>query len=283
MSKYLVIGDSILDHYLYGTVSRMSPEDPLVPVLDIDSEEYRLGGCLNVAANLRSLSSQQVFVTSIISNRCKKLLDSREIGHALSYHLPEVEGIKKTRIINLKDGKQIVRLDNIQRFGEEFLEEYRFLLKCIDFNDFDCILVSDYNKGVVDDFLIRKLSSYGKPVFVDTKNPNVRQWDQVSHRILKMNDKEWAKIILPPRYNVIVTTGEDGAMLCKPKMSGFDTTTYPLAEKVTDGDVTGAGDVFLAGLATEYMRAKNLDRAITFANAAAAKSVKLKGTVEVYL
>lgn len=283
--KYLVIGDSILDHYLYGRCNRMSPEDSTIPILDIDSEEYRLGGCLNVSVNLKSLSGEDVFVTSIISNKCKKLLDSRKINHQYSYHLVEVEGIKKTRIININDGKQVVRLDNIQKFNKEFIEEYQFLLKCIDFDDFDCIVVSDYQKGIVDDFVVRKLETFEKPVFVDTKNPNLAIWNNVSNCIIKINSNEFDAKHCWPTRPLIITKSEKGCTLEIPIKTRQDKVVirdFPTIA-ITDGDVTGAGDVFLAGLASEYMRTKDLPKAIEYANKAATRSVQQKGTVEVYL
>ena len=169
----LVVGDAIIDQYLYGLVDRMSPEDSTVPVLDIYEEEYRLGGCLNVAANLRSLSRGQIYVSSIISDRCAKLLSAREIHHGYSYHLTNLDGIKKTRVFDQNSNKQLVRLDNIKRFSDDMIEEFNLLLKCIDFDEFDCIVVSDYQKGVVSDYLVRKLKNYKRSVFVDTKYPDL--------------------------------------------------------------------------------------------------------------
>jgi len=281
-NKYLVIGDAILDHYIYGQVNRMSPEDPQTPVLDISGEEYRLGGCLNVSANLKSLSGEKVYVASIISNRCKKMLDVRSINHQYSYHLTEVDGIKKTRAINTLTQKQIVRLDNLQQFDNELIEEFLLLVKCIDFDEFDCIVVSDYKKGIITDFISRKLKPFKKPVFVDTKNPNLSMWDLVDQCFIKMNDKEWTKTDKKTYHNVIVTEGEKGAKHILPPPTRRPTIFHPIEKPITNGDVTGAGDVFLAGLVTKYMKSKDLKKSIEYANWAARKSVQQKGTVEVY-
>lgn len=280
--KILVIGDAILDHYVYGRVNRMSPEDPTVPVLDIQSEEYRLGGCLNVAANLKSLSKEDIHVTSIISDRCKKLLDPRGIIHSYCYHLLSLDGIKKTRVIDVATQKQIVRLDNVEKFEEDFLEEYKFLVNCIEFNEFDCVVVSDYRKGIVNGFVARKLGTFKGTVFVDTKNPNLPMWNSVPNCFIKMNDSEWDKAVQQSHHPVIVTLGKRGAEL-RNTQDWHETVQFMVTIKEEKVDVTGAGDCFLAGLVSNYLETKDISKAIIFANMVAGKSVLQQGTVEVYL
>jgi len=277
--KYLVIGDAILDHYVFGTISRRSPENPVVPVLDIESEESRLGGCMNVAANLKSLSKDIVHVSSIMSTLCNKMLEAREIKCVYSCNLENLEGIKKTRIFNLKTGDQIVRLDNIKRFDDDLIEEYQFLLNYANFKDYDCIVVSDYKKGTINEKVIQKLINFDGPVFVDTKNSDISIWNKVENCIIKMNWDEWKKTEGTTKHEVVITDGDYGAFL---RRSNGKQLHYP-AEKVECLDVTGAGDVFIAGLVVEYMRSFLLGRAVQFANTVAAKSVTMFGTVEIYL
>jgi bifunctional ADP-heptose synthase (sugar kinase/adenylyltransferase) len=207
------------------------------------------------------------------------MLTSRGINHAYSYHLPVLDGIKKTRVIDLLSGLQIVRLDNVRQFDEHFLEEYRFLAKCIDFNEFDCLVVSDYRKGIIDNFMVRKIQSFEKPVFVDTKNPDLRIWDKIKNCIIKINQKEFDEYTFwTTNCKVVKTEGKSGAIL-------FDEhgTSKFSTEAVVGGDVTGAGDVFLAGLTIQYMKSQDIGEAINFANKAASESVKHMGTWEVYL
>lgn len=284
--KILVIGDAILDHYLYGHVNRMSPEDVSVPILDILKEEYRLGGCLNTAANIKSLSSEnEVFVSSIIHPMCSEMLKKRGINYSLCVY--SEDGMKKIRVINTQSGKQIIRIDNKKIFDFGMLETYNQRIEKINFDDFDYIVVSDYVKGVVGVSLILKLEEFKGVIFVDTKDPffpmkwssNLCEQDRL---VFKVNYGEWsaAKWVKDQRYTVVVTDGERGAYLWNGRdfISTWPTTT------VKNAEVTGAGDVFLAGLVVGYIKGEQkLHNGIKFAIKVATESVRYKGTTEVSL
>lgn len=280
--KILVVGDAILDHYIHGSVNRQSPEDRTIPVVDIDREEHRLGGCLNVAANIRSISpGTDVFLSSVFSRFTGKILEKKGILSDASCVMdersagvlkPSPRELVKTRVVDA-NGKHIVRIDNKLRYDNADIELFKSTFPG-DLDSYDAIVVSDYNKGLVNGFTLQKLKGYKGEVFVDTKQKDLSPWKNF---IVKINQKEYREAEnWHDLKRLIVTMGEDGAFLSDPGM-------WFHGEKIESPDVIGAGDVFLAGLVVSYMENKDLHKAINFANMVAAKSVKQKGTTEVSL
>ena len=153
--KILVIGDAILDHYIYGTSNRMSPEDKTIPVYDAGHEEVRLGGCLNVAANIKSITAKEndveVYLLSVFSEFTGEMLRQREIITDISciseWHKegrlsPSHAELIKTRLIDQKTQKQFVRIDNRLRYKSQDIEVFESTLASIT-DTFDAIVVSD--------------------------------------------------------------------------------------------------------------------------------------------
>jgi rfaE bifunctional protein kinase chain/domain len=285
--KILVIGDNIIDRYIYGLVHRQSPENASIPVVDFVAEEYRLGGAGNVAANVRSLSDRktEVYISSVLSNFTANLFKQKNIFYDAvileSEKEPHKRELVKTRICHSETHDQFIRLDYNLAFSDGDIQ--RYINKCYYYNgkEFDAIIVSDYKKGLVNDFLISKLKTANCPIFVDTKNPDLSIWDQIHGKcILKVNSKEYKKCVARSKIHpLIVTKGNKGAELRSPPTRGI--LYYPTKE-VVNGSVVGAGDVFLAGLAVRYIETGgNLPESIEFANRAAAKSVEKFGTIEV--
>jgi len=301
--RILVIGDAILDRYVYGSINRQSPEDNSIPIIDVEKEEYRLGGAMNVAANIRSISHPKysekgqafnVNLSSVFSNFTGRLLynkniqcdDSCMIEENFAGNLePSSAELIKTRIINKQTGKQIIRIDNRKRYSEANINLYKESFGFID-ESYDAVVVSDYNKGLVNGFTLEKLENFTKPVFVDSKNSNLSFWRYVPNAIIKINEKEYGKASGGEYLErLIVTRGNKGCSL----FNNSDLTnpntiiTHFNTNAIENPDVVGAGDVFLAGLVVSYMRHKDLHFAIEFANMCASISVKQQGTTEVRL
>lgn len=285
--KFLVIGDVIVDKFMFGLVNRKSPEDPKVPVVDFVAEEYRLGGAGNVAANIKSLASRdktEVYISSVMSNFTANLFKEKKIFYDAiileSEKEPHSRELVKTRICHSETHQQFLRLDNNLRFSEGDIQ--RYANKCYYYNgkEFDAVIVSDYNKGLVNSFLISKLKEVTCPIFVDTKNPDLSVWDQLNDCVIKINDKEYKKCTsTSKRHPLIITKGKKGADLRIPPSK--EVQNFPVKE-VQNGEVTGAGDVHLAGLVVFYMENdRKLPEAVDFANRAARKSVEKFGTTEV--
>jgi len=264
--KILVIGDAILDEYVEGLVTRISPEAP-IPILNKTNTYYRLGGCLNVAKNLTSLGSK-VWVISRIGggsagNIIRKLLDESKINIDLLITEDNIPTTVKTRFVS--NQHQLLRVDEEDCTSFEYHKNILNILH----NDldrhlryFDGVIISDYNKGVVFPKLITQLGElnlkYNKVLVADTKKeditlfknytcltPNVSEFK----KLLRLNDNPKTEerinqILFGQRIkNLLVTKSEEGMVLFHPDLN---TTTHLPAEQKNITDVSGCGDTVTA-------------------------------------
>ena len=168
--KILVIGDLMIDHYLWGSSERVSPEAP-VQIVDIDHESFLLGGAGNVVSNLKTLGAE-VGVISILgkcetSNQIKNLLNN--INVSLKYLHIEKDRIasKKSRIISSQ--QQVVRFDR-ESTNEIITNSQNFIINTFKkiIHDYEVILLSDYGKGLLTSKLSQSIittaKKYGKKV-----------------------------------------------------------------------------------------------------------------------
>jgi D-beta-D-heptose 7-phosphate kinase/D-beta-D-heptose 1-phosphate adenosyltransferase len=291
----LVIGDFMIDHYLWGKSDRVSPEAP-VPVVEVVKEEDRLGGAGNVVNNLISLGAN-VIVSTVLGDeneRMLKLLNEKNIDTSGIFIDENRKTIIKSRVIS--SHQQVIRYDKESK--EDILKEYEE--KIINFvkeniSKVDVILLSDYAKGVLTESLTQNIinlaNENSKKLIIDPKNnfykyqnaymikPNKKELSVATG--IEINSKEdllkagWAlKEELNLEY-LLVTLSEDGMALFGEEFIQIPT----LAKEVFD--VTGAGDTVLASLG--YFLAKNddLSDAMHFANAAAAVVVGKVGSAVV--
>ena len=287
MPKVLVIGDLMIDHYLWGSANRISPEAP-VQVVDIDNESTVLGGAGNVVNNLRALGCNVGVISAIgkdeAGSELKEMLNSIETK---SYLIEQSnrKTSKKSRII--ASHSQVVRYDKESKedITEEschaIFEEFKFIV-----DDYDIVLLSDYGKGVLTSKLTLNLIEYAnsknKRVLVDPKGddyskyfgaylltPNKKEAQEATKINIKNNDslldalqslKQTANLTIP-----LITLSEDGIAILDENNKIINKPT--VAREVYD--VTGAGDTVLASLG--YCLAQNLDigKSLEFANLAA--------------
>jgi D-beta-D-heptose 7-phosphate kinase/D-beta-D-heptose 1-phosphate adenosyltransferase len=286
-SKVLVIGDLMIDHYLWGKTDRISPEAP-VQVIDVQKETAVLGGAGNVVNNLVSLGADVTVMSVIgedtISNELTNMLESINVEHFLICD-ENRKTTKKSRII--ASAQQIVRYDHetkdtISKESEAIL--VNTLLTIID--KFDIVLVSDYGKGVITNSLMGKIiflaSSTDIKVLVDPKGsdyskyigsylltPNKKEASEATE--IDIVDEESLKAALKKLHNTaclqvpMITLSEDGIAILNENNEVVKKPT--VAREVFD--VTGAGDTVLASLG--YCLAKDMDieKALEFANLAA--------------
>lgn len=233
--KILLIGDDCVDVYRYGTVNRLCPEAP-VPIFEPSHEESRPGMASNVAENLLKLGCE---VTTMLGE-------------------PSV----KTRLIDVRSGQQVLRIDQDVRSSA-------IKLKSRIPQTFDAVVISDYNKGAVDHRLIRDIrKDFFGPVFVDTKKPELNKFKDC---VLKINEREFqARKSMCDQ--LIVTLGDRGAVY-----HDHGTMTEFSPHKVEISDVCGAGDTFLAALVYQYLGTGDMSSAIKFAISAAAVTVQHLG------
>ena len=180
--KVLIIGDSMIDDYMWGNINRMSPEAP-VPVIDIEKYEMRLGGAANCALNIKSLGAKPI-LCSVIGNDDKgkkfnSLLKESKLSNEAIISSNYRKTTIKTRVI--AEGRHQIRIDNEdkqpinKKIEEKIIEITNNLLKQI-----DVIILQDYNKGVLTKRIISKIINNSKnnniPVIVDPKKDNFLEY-----------------------------------------------------------------------------------------------------------
>ncbi|HUC98995.1 MAG TPA: PfkB family carbohydrate kinase, partial [Candidatus Polarisedimenticolaceae bacterium] len=263
----LVVGDLMLDRFIWGEVERLSPEAP-VPVLRVCSESSRLGGAANVVHNVRSLGAQVTACGVVGADGPGKILidDLQRIGASTTgvFADREVHSIQKTRVIARPSHQQIVRLDRENRTGirDATLERIcRFILSKA--GRFDAILVSDYGKGVIHAKLLNCLANLAANknvrLIIDPKRENYERYQRAS-LITPNKDEASAASGITIRDDrtltmagqrllqmwrakaVLITRGPEGMSLFRPRQAAQHFPTQP--REVFD--VTGAGNTVVA-------------------------------------
>ena len=299
-ARVLVIGDLILDHYIWGKVHRVSPEAP-VPVVHVESESLQLGGAANVFKNVVSLGGQADLCGVIGSDEGGQAL-LKELGsHRRSRGGVVIDSdrptTRKTRIV--AHNQQIVRFDVEQRTSLSPTVERKIVRYVTSrLSEVTCLIISDYAKGVVTPSLmahLRRLTSrYNVPMVIDPKIEHVSYYSGAT--VVTPNHLEAYQVagltpnmehpidevgpILQQRLNseaVLITRGEAG-------MSLFESQRKPLhipavARQVYD--VTGAGDTVVSTLALAMSTGAPLRDAAALANHAAGIVVGMVGTASV--
>ncbi len=298
----LIIGDLILDNYIFGKVNRISPEAP-VPVLEVTEESSRLGGAANVAHNIVSLGAK-VTVAGVIGNdkegeallgQCKGKGISTD-GIVIGRRPTTV----KTRII--AHHQQVVRVDKectSQLSPESYSRLMSFIKKHC--GDYDGVIISDYKKGVVSEGLIKDTvkASRGRYIAVDPKvgnfhcykgvtviTPNLKEASEGSgipitdeDTLIKAGHKLLKTLSLEA---VLITRGEHGMSLFEKEPNRKDikaTHISSVAKRVFD--VTGAGDTVIAVFTLAFLSGASMVDAARVANHAAGIVVGEVGTAVV--
>jgi D-beta-D-heptose 7-phosphate kinase / D-beta-D-heptose 1-phosphate adenosyltransferase len=284
--RILVIGDLIIDKYLWGVSERISPEAP-VQIIDINKETTLLGGAGNVVNNLKQLGAE-VDVISVIGNceisiELTKLL--KNINVQTKYLIKQKNRIcsKKTRIIASQ--QQVVRYDR-ESSDDIDSQSINTIIKIFSslILDYEIILLSDYGKGVLTNqltqSLIRIANKNNKKVIIDPKGfnyekysdaylltPNKKEAGQATKISIIDNDsleKAIKKLKLNCNISVsLITLSEDGIAIFDKTLRIFPTISQEVF------DVTGAGDTVLASLGFSLACNLDLDEAVKFSNLAA--------------
>ena len=294
--KFLVVGDLILDTYLWGDSQRISPEAP-IPVVNIEKEEARLGGAGNVANNLADLGCD-VQVASVVGTdsdgrELKRLLTQRGVSADGLYNAAGRTTTSKTRI--LANNQQMLRLDREDCVDIDPLQENQLLAFVRDvLSDVDVVLISDYRKGVLTKRVLAELiqlcTDFGCPVIADPKGRDFSRYRGVS--LLTPNRKEvelasGMKINSPESLlsvgislqqkldleSLLITRGKDGMSL----FTGDDPHNLP-TEARDVYDVSGAGDTVLAFCAVGLAGGYSVLKSAELANMAAGIVVGKVGT-----
>jgi len=289
----LVIGDFMIDHYLWGKSSRISPEAP-VPVVEVIKEEDRLGGAGNVVNNLLTLGSK-VVISTVLGDENERMFNLlNEIDTNGVFVDNNRKTIIKSRVI--ASNHQVIRYDKETK--QDISSEYES--KILNFvkeniSQIDLILLSDYNKGILTENLTQNIinlaNENNKKLIIDPKDnfhkyknaymikPNKKELSIATNMEINSNEDllkaGWKlKKELNLKY-LLVTLSEDGMALFGEEFIQIPT----LAREVYD--VTGAGDTVLASLGYLLAKNDNLIDAMHFANAAAAVVVGKVGSATV--
>jgi len=241
----LVIGDSCLDKFIYGTCDRLSPEAP-VPVLKHVLTKEMPGMAGNVVENIKAFSSNIELVT-------------------------QQNEITKVRYVDSKSNQHIMRFDvepGLDREHDIFFANGLHATGIIT-GDYDVIILSDYNKGFLNKEQILSLTSrICQNIYVDSKKKNISCF---KNSIIKLNNSEFKNSghTLDKTSSIVKTMGCRGA--------SYNGCIYP-AHPVEVFDVSGAGDTFIASFAIYHAITDDIPQSIKFANKCSGLVIQRKGT-----
>jgi D-glycero-beta-D-manno-heptose-7-phosphate kinase len=296
----LIVGDVMLDQFVVGRVSRISPEAP-VPVVEHDHDEYRIGGAGNVAANVRALGAGVELVGVVGEDRgaaiLREELGRRAIGCGSLVADAGRPTTTKQRIVTTRN-QQVARVDYEDDSEAGGALEQRIIAEAVRLVDgVHVVIVSDYLKGVVTGALVKAIIERARarrvPVLVDPKiphleyyagttlvTPNHHEAEMATHlRIRTDEDARRAGHVFLERakcQGVLITRGEHGMSLVDPSGEAH----YPAVAREV-ADVTGAGDTVIATLALGMAAGASLAEAAQLANQAAGIVVRRFGPATV--
>jgi D-beta-D-heptose 7-phosphate kinase/D-beta-D-heptose 1-phosphate adenosyltransferase len=299
-TSVLIVGDVMLDQFVIGRVSRISPEAP-VPVVEHDHDEFRIGGAGNVAANVRALGAGVDLVGVVgqdpAADLLRQELTRRSIGCGSLVAVPARPTTTKQRIVTTRN-QQVARVDYEDDTEATGALEQQIIEQAVaQMDHVSVVIVSDYLKGVVTRSLVEALVEQARsrrvPVLVDPKiphldyyagttlvTPNHHEAEMATHlRIRTDDDARRAGHVFVERAKcrgVLITRGEHGMSLVDPSGEAH----YPAVAREV-ADVTGAGDTVIATLALGLAAGASLAEAAQLANQAAGVVVRRFGPATV--
>lgn len=265
--KILIIGDVMLDSYLFGNVDRISPEAP-VPIVDVVIKQDKLGGAANVATNIKNLGGTPILCSVIGNDHKSEIFLSllKKLKIKIDYILQSENRIttNKTRIIG--NNHQMLRVD--EEVKTELNKDQEKFLSIVDYifenEELDCVLFQDYDKGIINEEIINivteKSNSLKIPIIVDPKKKNFSHYKNVT--LFKPNFKEFkeginltitnsdrkelletgSKILHQKGIEIVfVTLSESGIFISYKKDKKIINKIIP-GRSIDVVDVSGAGD-----------------------------------------
>lgn len=242
MIKILVVGELCEDNFIYGDCKRLCPEAP-VPVMNPIQTISNPGMSGNVVQNLKSLND-------------KLYVD----------HWHQSENVFKTRFVDKKTNHMFLRLDD----GEMMITPMTHSQEKLgSIKDYDIVIVSDYNKGFLDEQWLKYLGKFSKLSILDSKRKLTKEIVD-SFSFVKLNEKEyWNNTEVHNCKNIIITLGEKGAK--------YDEVVYESPKPQETIDVSGAGDTFTASFILEYFKTADIQQSIIYANEKSSIVVSKRG------
>ncbi|HPI04056.1 MAG TPA: D-glycero-beta-D-manno-heptose-7-phosphate kinase [Candidatus Goldiibacteriota bacterium] len=295
--KILVVGDLMIDEYIWGNVSRISPEAP-IPVVEVSREELKPGGAANVIINLIAMGAK-VYCAGVVgadanAHKLEKYFKEHKVDYSAVVEDAKRPTTIKTRVI--AHNQQVVRIDKEKKLAispdirEKMLEKLRPVIKKM-----DGIILSDYNKGMMTKEIVDGVmkAAAGKIVAVDPKPQNMELFKNAT--LITPNKKEASGATgieietekdilnagnkLKKELNikaVLITRGEDGMSLFEDSGVSHVPT---VAREVFD--VTGAGDTVISVATLALCAGADFKQAAVLSNVAAGISVAEVGVYAV--
>ena len=294
----LVIGDIILDEYIWGKASRLSPEAP-VPVLEVKHKTHVAGGASNVANNICTLGGN-AYLCGVLGNDLyfdilKNIFNNNKINSDMIIKDESRPTTVKTRLI-AHNNQQLARVDSESRTAissktiDRIIEQVENNISKV-----DLIICSDYSKGVLQKELIEKIitiaNKNGVKILVDPKGLDFSKYYGVnyitpnlseaygatkSESTRELNDVARDLMQITGADNVMITLSEDGVY----SYDGSKEITMPAVSSEVY-DVTGAGDTFLSAFSLAIVSDADIESALALANYAAGVAVRKVGTTAV--
>lgn len=290
----LVIGDIMLDNYIFGETNRISPEAP-VPIVNIKYENSMLGGAANVIDNLIALGAKAIPIGFIGSDfngkKIKHLLEKINVTSEYLIEIPKFPTITKNRIIC--QNQQVIRFDkeSIRFIEREFLQDLCDNINyCMNTNNIDGIIISDYGKGVISNITMNIDDLNTEiPIFIDPKPKNFKLYKNIAN-VITPNYLEAMEItgtsLIFAGYNilkslncdhVIITKGKKGMTIFSKDKNHINIPT--IARNVYD--VTGCGDTVISVITLAMISGLDIQSSCIMANWAASKVIQEIGTATI--
>lgn len=302
----LVVGDLMLDHYVFGNMNRVSPEAP-IPIVDVSYKENRLGGAGNVATNIHYMGATSILI-SVIGNdeAAQSVLDEMK-KHEMNTSGVILDIDRKTTVKNrvFCQNRQVARYDDEMRTPINSKLEISLLnivQEMIELNDPNVIILQDYNKGVFTPKVIQDIITLAQksniPIAVDPKVKNFKLYKGCDLFKPNLNEISIAtRTPIPPNNNelllnaantiqkelqneyTVITLGEYGMFM----KAGDNFELNPAIKGHKVYDVCGAGDTVIAVLAIGLALKMNMFTFMTIANVAASQVCQEVGVVHINL
>ena len=295
----LVIGDVMLDKFMWGKANRISPEAP-VPVISIDKISHSPGGAANVALNLSKLSANVQIISIVGDDNESNLLEENLRNNSIkTKFLKDAKKPTTTKTRIIAHGQQVVRTDyeDIRDINSDQITVIKNILNDI-IPEIDAVIIEDYNKGFLVKDSIKSildiLSKENIPVYVDPKKDNFFEYNNM--RLFKPNRIEFESVINFEKQNksfedlgktlrekvnaeiLMVTRGEEGVTLFTDQNVQ---TIGTKARKVHD--VSGAGDTAISAFVLADLCGAAIEESAMISNYAAGRVCEEVGVVPISL
>jgi rfaE bifunctional protein kinase chain/domain len=298
----LIIGDIMLDKYIYGNIEKISPEAP-VPIFQMMHNEEKPGGAANVALNIKSLGSNPVLLSIVGDDRDgnKLLMLLEESGVETFNILRDIKKMTTVKTRLMANGQHVLRIDeenpiSVDKEAERIISEQ--FLKIVEERDINAIILQDYDKGLLGkemiEFFVNKARENNIFIAVDPKfnnfydfknvdlfKPNLKEIETALNQRIKTGKDELVQAAVELHNilkfkNLFITLGDKGIFYS----DGENHDIFP-TEHIDVVDVSGAGDVVLSVATIAYLENMNIEDIAVVSNKAGGLACEIMGVATI--